>query len=356
MPVRRAFLTGCRPQLSVAVANCIIFLVICPGVGAQNGAPGKPHLHESRKDVTKPSRVSFSPRFVPGQTLLYEMESETTTATTRSGLASDPQGPSNLVVDWNATVRIDVLPVDAGTPGATRLRTTYEKSAATVHSDTFDPAAAETQEQYQKLEGKVLEFVLDAGGKVQSVSGLEGMVEGEKATQSAREWIAQLGASAGAPAAGVTVGQTWSSQQPANSLPVAGMVWRADSQYLRNEPCHPPNPDLPAAAGSAENPQTTETCAVILASLSLFRPKAVHDPTPPEFRKNGVQTTGQWNGSAESLLYVSLSSGFLVSATQTGTEELDVTLTNSRGASMRYAGTISSRSHVALASGEPKGE
>ncbi len=287
------------------------------------------------------------------------MEFETTTDTTRSGLATDPQGPSSLVVDWNATVRMEILAADAATPGGIRLRTTYEKSAASVRSDTFDPAAAETSDQYRKLEGKVIEFTLDADGKVKSVAGIEGIVDSEKAAQSARDWIAQLSASAGAPPGGVFVGQKWSSEQPADSLPLAGLSWRTDSEYLRNEPCHPANPDVPATPGAAEHAadsaassQPAMDCAVILANLNLVRSKLMRDPTPPELRKSGVQSAGKWNGSAQSLLYVSLQSGMVVSVTQSGTEQMDVTLTSNRNTSMHYAGTVSSRSQVALVSAD----
>ena len=239
------------------------------------------------------------------------------------------------------------------------MRTTYEKSAATVHSDSFDPAAAETTEQYKKLEGKVVEFTLDAAGKVRAVSGLEGIVDSEKAAQSAREWIAQLSASAGAPPGGVSVGQTWSSDEPANTLPLAGLIWHTDSQYLRNESCHPPNPGVPTAAGAAEsaaNSQAPADCAVILANLNLVRSKAVRDQTPPDLRKNGVTSAGKWNGAAQSLLYVSLATGMVESVTQTGTEQMDVTLTSERNTSMQYAGSISSRSQVALVADDARGK
>jgi hypothetical protein len=134
-------------------------------------------------------------------------------------------------------------------------------------------------------------------------------------------------------------------------LPIAGLVWRTDSEYLRNESCHPANPDVPTtpgAADSAANSQPATDCAVILANLNLVRPKAIRDPTPLELRKNGVQSAGKWNGSLQSLLYVSLASGVVVSVTQTGTEEMDVTLTSNHNTSMHYFGTISSRSQVAL--------
>jgi len=341
------------PFLRRAVAFAVILLPI--SFGAQETAPPKASPSRGQKGGAASTRVSLTPRFAPGQTFRYEMEFETTTDTKRTGLASDPQGPSSLVVDWNATVRIEVLPADAAAPGGIRLRTKYEKSTASVRSDTFDPAAADTQEQYHQMEGKVVEFALDADGKVKSVNGLEGIVDSEKAAQSARQWIAQLSASAGAPPGGVSVGQTWSSEEPADTLPLAGLVWRTDSQYLRNESCHPTNPDLPSAPGtvnSAANTPTPKDCAVILANLNLVRSKAAHDPTPSDFRKNGVTSAGKWAGTGQSLLYVSLATGMVVSVTQSGTQEMDVLLTSNHNTSMRYFGTISSRSQVTLVAGD----
>ncbi len=319
-----------------------------PGPSAAGGGPAS-------------ARVTLSPKFSPGQVFRYDMEFQTTTATTKSGLATDPQGPSTLVVTWDATIRMEVLPGKAAAPGDIRLRTTYEKSTVSIRTDTFDPAAEATRKQYQKLQGKVVEFTLDAAGKVKSISGLNGIVNGEKATQEARQWIAQLDASSGAPPGGVTVGQSWSSEQPAASLPIAGMVWRTDTKYLRNEPCHPANPDLPPGVSRAEGAakpgaKSMETCAVLLTRLSLIRPKPVRDSTPEEYRKNGVQTAGTWGGSAQSLKYISLATGAVVSVAQTGTEQMDVTLTNSRNTSMHYAGTIDSRSQVELVGDDQHGK
>ena len=282
------------------------------------------------------------------------MEVETSTDTRRSGLGTDPQGPTSIVVNWDATVRMDVLPADADTPGGIRLRTTYEKSAATVTTDSFDPAAEETANQYKKLEGKVVEFTLDADRKVKSVAGLEGMVDTQKASQSAHDWISQLSASAGAPPGGVTIGQSWISDQPADSLPIAGLLWRTDSTYLRNEPCHPVNAEIPQSANAgnaaAVSPSSID-CAVILANLSLVHGKGSHHETPADLRNSGVESQGKWEGSGQSLLYVSLATGMVVSVTQTGSQQMDVTLTSNHNTSMHYAGTIASRSQVALVAG-----
>jgi len=320
-------------------------------VFGQNRAPGKPSAAPRRNNTSvTQARVSLTPRFSPGQTFRYETVYETTTTTSRSGIATDPQGPSKLVITWHATIRLDVLPGEAAVPGGIRLRITYEKSAADLRSDTFDPNASTTQDQYQKLEGKILEFALDGSGNVTGVSGLEGIVEGDKALQSARAWIAQLAAGPGAPVGGVIIGQKWSSDQAATSLPVAGMVWRAESQYLRNESCHPANPDgsSVSANNAPDNLDAFDDCAVILTELNLVRPRPVRDPTPEELRKNGVRTSGTWNGSAQSLSHISLRSGLIVSLTQTGSENMDVTLTTERLDSLHYAGTILSRSQVAL--------
>lgn len=350
MPSPSAFARNLAAFPRRCAGICSVVSLICAGVLGQTAPQKKSSPARAQKRGTGLSLVSLVPRFEPGQNFRYEMEFETTTNTSRSGIVSDPQGPSSLLVDWNSTVHMEVLPSDPGTPGEVRLRTTYEKSTASVHSDSFDPAADETRAQYENLQGKSIEFTLDAAGKVKSVSGLEGLIGDEKAAQSARQWVDQFGASAGAPSAGVAPGQTWSSEQPANSLPLAGLVWRSDAEYLRNEPCHPPNPELPATSPEepAENMQEKEMCAVILTKLNLIRPRAVRDPTPDELRKNGVQTAGKWSGSGQSLTYVSLVSGLVVSVTQTGNEEMDVTLTTSRSSSLRYSGTIASRSHVAL--------
>jgi hypothetical protein len=323
------------------------------GFAAQDA--GAKEKKSTRATASTQPRVSLSPRFFPGEAFRYSMEFETTTATSRSGLAADPEGPSKLVITWDATILLQVLPVETNARGNIRLRTTYESSTAYVTSDTFDPAAAATEEQYKKLQGKVVEFTLDAGGKVILVAGLEDIVEGQKAAQAAREWIAQLDAGSGVPAGGVTVGQKWSSDQPASSLPVAGLVWRTEAEYLRNEICHPPNPEASLATSSADSTQETqpaETCAVILTRLHLLRSKSVRNPTPEDYRKNGMQTAGKWDGSAQSLSYISLRTGLAVSVTQTGSEEMDVTLTTGKNTSMHYAGTVLSRSQVALVSGD----
>lgn len=323
----------------LAVLLVILSLGSSPGRARQQ-AGKRPRAEDSR-------RVRLAPQFAPGQVLRYQMEFRTTTNTTESGLAHDPQGPAQLVVTWDAVVHLEVLPLkpdDASAAPVTRLRTTYEKSVATARSDTYDPEADRIEQQYRKLEGRAIEFMLDVDGKVAKVEGLEGLLRDPKAAAAARDWLAQLSMGASAPREGIVPGQKWSFEQPAASAPLAGLLWRTESTYLRNEPCRPAGPHGAAASDSLAK----ETCAVILTRLEVTQPHPPKDPTPEDYRRAGVRTAGRWSGSGESLSYISLRTGWVVSVTQSATEEMDVTFYNAHGESLRYAGRVHSQSQVSL--------
>jgi len=70
------------------------------------------------------------------------------------------------------------------------------------------------------------------------------------------------------------------------------------------------------------------------------------------YGRNGLRTSGRWAGSGESLMYVALPTGRVVSTIQESTEEMDVTVTGGPGSSVRYAGAVRTRSQVFLLSEE----
>jgi len=320
----------------------------------------------------------------------YDMQLQTTTDTKSAGAIQDPQGPSQLVIRWDATLRLEVLGPAEAAPAASpsntskapppkksgsmllvaapvRIRTTYEKSVATVTSDTPEPQAEDIANQYANLRGRSIEFTLASDGRVSDVHGLEGIVDGEKAIQAAQQWIAQLSSLAQAPQA-VTLGQSWSSVQPADSVPLAGVVWRTDSSYVRNEPCRTGDPaaapvnqlDQPVAAAAEKSAATAadekDLCAVILTRQAVVPQRQLRDPTPEEYRRNGLRTSGRWSGSGENLTLVSLQTGWAVSVAQSGKQEMDFTVTNASGSSVRYAGTLETRSSVSLLPASPAPE
>ena len=323
-----------------------------------------------------PQRVDLRPKLVPGEVLVYQIQLQTITTTKPTGAISDPQGPAKLAVTWDARVKLEVLGelaqpaaapaavpktatgksdgVQAKHPAASvatsmaasaaaplaaplRIRTTYEHSAASVKSDSPDPQSDEIEKRYAQLEGQAIEFTIGTDGHVSDVHGLDNVFENDQVRQAAEQWMLQV--SAPVAPGGVTIGQSWNSAQPAVSMPLAEMLWRSTSTYTRDESCRP------ADSGPTSS---TESCAVILTRQSIQPRKQLHDPTPDEYRRNGLHTAGTWTGTGESLSYVSLETHVAVSVTQDSSQQIDFTVTNADGASIRYAGAIETHSRVEL--------
>ena len=371
-----------RRTLRRALLGVSLAIVFAAPAGAQR------HPKNAPAPAAVPARPNLQPKLVPGEVLRYQVEFQTITDTARGGAVQDPEGPTHVVVVWDATIRLEVLggpggsgaPADpgaagastqppangqnasgagtAGAAGAIRLRTTYEQSTAKVQSDTPDPQSDAIVKQYTQMEGRTVEFTLGADGRVTAVEGLAGILSDQNAISAAEQWMSQISVGGTSPAGGVIPGLTWSAEQPADSLPLAGLDWRTDSTYLRDEPCHPaPAPEPSASASSSSSPGSTprsganqreEICAVILMNLSLVPARVKHDATPDEFRRKGLQTTGHWTGSGDSLSYVSLQNGWVVSASQSGAQEMDVNIANSMGTSMHYAGKVETHSLISL--------
>jgi hypothetical protein len=339
----------------------VAWILLCSahaGIWAQSSPKSSASSSRPSSSRTSTPRIDLRPNLVPGSVLRYQVQLQTTTDTKRSGAVSDPQGPSRLTVTWDATIRLEVLgaaPAGAPVPkpvarksapaelnlysAPMRIRTTYERSVATVQSDSPDPEAEQTEQKYARLQGVVIEFTVGTDGHVSDVHGLENVLDEDQVRQAAEQWMAQVSAPT-LSRQGVALGQTWNSAQPANSMPLAGMIWRSVSTYLRNESCRPAEP---SAA-----PPSQELCAVILTRQSVLPQKQVRDATPDDYRRQGMRTSGHWAGSGESLSYVSLQTHSAVSVTQDSTQQIDFSVTNSSGYTVRFAGTIETHSRVAL--------
>jgi hypothetical protein len=62
----------------------------------------------------------------------------------------------------------------------------------------------------------------------------------------------------------------------------------------------------------------------------------------------GLTAAGTWTGEGDTLSYVSISSGRLVSVTQSSSEQMDFTVTHDTGDRMTYKGSVQSHSQLAL--------
>ena len=73
------------------------------------------------------------------------------------------------------------------------------------------------------------------------------------------------------------------------------------------------------------------------------------DLTPADYLHNGLRTSGAWTGAGQSLNFVSLQSGFVVSATQTVDQQLNFTIASASSPSrMNYTGEVKSQSQITL--------
>jgi hypothetical protein len=303
-------------------------------------------------------RVRIVAHFTPGQVLHYQFEIRTNASTHGNGPIVDPQGASQLQKSASVLVRLEVLRVESASPDSTgrvRLRATYEKSEITSQSDALDPQEVGIEEQYRKLQGHSIEFTLESDGLVHDVSGLDDILKNPAAAAEVRKWLAGMTFASSAPRQAIAIGAKWSFERPVTNAPLAGLAWRAESTYLRDEPCRPALPAASASSpgSSAVSPnapkqiETTETCAVILTRLQMLPPN--RDPTPEDYRKKGLRTSGKWIGKGENLSAISLTTGLAVSVTETDTEEMDFTVATATGQSrLHYTGKVHTESVITL--------
>jgi hypothetical protein len=317
-------------------------------------------------------RVHLLPQFKPGDSLRYQIESQMTIAGTTTTPIVNPEGATQLKQSVSIVLRLDVLEVQPGAPGANgapgtnaapgpmRLRATYEKSSATSESDAYDPTSASLADQYNRLEGRSMEFTVEPDGKIVDIKGLEDMLSNPSAAQTVRTWMAGLSSSAGFPPQGIEIGQKWSREQPLTGVPLDRLFWRTEATYLRAEICPeniPPGDsettsesaqEAPPKASSANSPM----CAIILTKFTIVR-RGSHnlhaDDTPDDYRRNGLRTSGTWTGSGESLDSFSLATGRMVRSTQSSSQDLNFAISSTNtGSRMTYKGKINTETQIVL--------
>jgi hypothetical protein len=319
---------------------------------------------------TDAPRVRLIPQYTQGQTLYYQFETRTHTAGHTTSAIKDPEGPSQLDQSSTFLVRLDVLDVKLlpqGAAGGVRLRFTYQKVTVSTQSDAYDPQVDANEAQLRGLEGKSLEFTVASDGEVRDVTGVDAIVPNPTIAASMRGWMSSFASTASFPKNGIIVGEKWTSVRPLPDIPLAGVVSRKVSTYLRDEPCGAaaslqndaaspqgaadashPNSAAAAAAPSAAAPEP-EMCAVILTKFEIARDRKTASTTPETYRKNGLHTKGKWTGSGEGLDSISLRTGLVHSETQNSTQDMDFTISSETAPSqLTYAGNVKSQTQITL--------
>jgi hypothetical protein len=248
-------------------------------------------------------------------------------------------------------VRLDVLdlePVGTGAAAAIRFRATYEKSFATSQSDAYDPQATALADQYNRLEGRSLEFTIDPDGNLSGVQGVEDALANPSAAGAARSWMSEMSSGVGFPKQGIEIGQKWTREQPFIGTPIGGLVSRTESTYLRNETC-PATRVAAASDGQAAPVASGGNCAVILTHFDILHHGFSSEETPPDYLHNGLRTSGIWTGNGEGLDFISLASGFLVSSTQTSSQNMKFEIVSATsGSKFRYNGKTDTETQIVL--------
>ena len=189
-----------------------------------------------------------------------------------------------------------------------------------------------------------VEFTLDGGGSASQITGLDALTANQQAAW--RDWLARFAASMTYPKGGMKLGDTWESEErEAVPSPIAGLVWRKKSQYVRDEPCpvarRTPQGDLTEAI------RTAETCAVILTTATLKQKSSANDATPEDYKLNHLRTKGTATGKNETILYISRATGLLMRSSESAAQSMSVTISLAGGGNEVHY-DVSARSHARI--------
>lgn len=317
--------------------------------------------------VAASDRVRFQPKFTVGETLRYQLETRTTTTGKTTTPIENPEGEGKVSQTIDLLVRLDVFrigPNTAGVPGTVRLNALFEQSRSSTDRDALNPDAPSPDDQFASLQGHSIQFTLGPAGELSDFQGTENLLPNPSDADPVLSWVKSLSVGARFPREGVAIGEKWSAEEPLAGLPLADLTWRTESTYLRNEPCgpsHAPDADKSSTASPAPaepavppvaSPAMSDMCALVLTRFEISRRGSAHsDATPEDYLHNGLRTSGTWTGSGESLDSISLSSGLLVSSTQTGTQDMDYEIASTTTSShIHHVGHVENQSQIKLLS------
>ncbi|HWF37865.1 MAG TPA: hypothetical protein VG322_05060 [Candidatus Acidoferrales bacterium] len=269
---------------------------------------------------TASEKIRIAPHFAAGQSFYYRVETHSSTTGKVTTPIENPEGESKTSQAVTLLVKLDVIGASQALPGAQqiRFRATFEQASAQSDSDAFNPDAPSVTDPYKRVEGQTLEFTLQPNGQLTDFNGLSDSFPKLSATDAVIAWAGSLATGGRVPQEGVSIGQKWNNERQLEGLPLTGVFWRSESTYSRDDVCGPVGN---AGGQSGTSKAGGRDCAIILTHFEISRHGS--DATPEEYRRNGLRTSGTWNGSGESLDAISLASGYLESSTQTSTQNID---------------------------------
>jgi hypothetical protein len=295
----------------------------------------------------QPARFNMFPRLHAGQTLAYQVSyrSEKNIRTQSAVIVATPDDSAKI--DVNVLLRLEVLSIQAqGDRAKIHARTKFDVLNSDTHLKVPQFEPPDPQLQKQDPNGRLVEFTILPNGRLDQVTGLDGLFPEQQ--QAWQEWASRFLLAAEFHTAGARIAQKWNSAEPErSSAPITGLRWIRESTYVRDEPCRAFQ--LTVEGNVAPSDAEPETCAVILTNATLRQDSNEKNATPEDFKLHELRTAGSARGSNRIITYVSLKSGLVIRATEESTQQMDVTVAKADGSNrVRYGINAKSHSEVVL--------
>ena len=288
-------------------------------------------------------RVNLFPKLQAGQTVTYQISyrTEKQVSAHSSVLLADAPGGANLQV--RALLRLEVLGVEVqGARAVIHARTRFQSLDSDIKIKIPNVEPPPNQVQRQDPKGISIEFTIFPDGRIDEVKGLEVLFPEQQ--QAWQEWVSRFAAAAVFPQDGIRVAQKWRSEEPERSpSPVAGLTWMRESIYVRNESCGGAEIKLPS--GATKSGRRPDTCAVIFTIATLKQSSSPKDATPDDFKVRELRTAGTARGKNTTILYISLTTGLIVRASEDADQAMNVTVAKA-DASNRVHYNVNAKSHT----------
>jgi hypothetical protein len=301
---------------------------------------------------SRTERVNLFPKLQAGQTITYRLRYRLDKNIRTQSSVVSPQGPSAVQIDVQGILRMEVVEVrNAGERGVIYARTRFEALNSEMAFKLPNVEAPAGDVQRTDPNGKLVEFTISAGGRVDDAKGLDKFSPEEQ--QAWGDWVSLFAMAAAFPERGVRRGEKWDSGEPEKSpAPIARLVWSKRSSYVRDEPCRTAQLTIDGQAGEASQPP--ETCAVILTTAALKQQSSKKDATPEDFKLHELQTMGTARGTNQVIAYISLKTGLVVRATEEASQAMDVVVAKKDGTNrVHYKVDAKSNSEILLVADTP---
>jgi hypothetical protein len=184
------------------------------------------------------------------------------------------------------------------------------------------PASGKAASQVSKVS-----FALGGDGALMKADGLDDLDPTQRLTW--QFWLSQFAFGWTLPSAGVKVGEKWKSEEAEKTpTPIAKLVWERETTYVQDQAC-------PVLA--------KEQCAVFLISATLKQKSNPENATPEDYQLHQLKTLGTAQGTNETVLYISRTTGLLIRASEDVQQSLDVTIAKADGSNqVKYRIDVSS--------------